>query len=460
MVIPAAIRSTVLFIFVSILGLSSFIQPSSALAQSLKPLNIQSLSATTTPISFLIEYFQKKYADQNKTYPILIVNRDELYWQFAKAGVLDASTAIGKSKRIEILKNWVLEKLKITLTADELVNLETYFSERKEGAYGVPIFDQINDRRKHRACLVFPADVNSNERFETERVLGLAIPGAYENVGFDQLTSRMTYGELRLFSLAHELGHCFDLEYLPQTDAAYENVHNTHLSESFAETFSALLLAKEGYSQLTQRRGHLRSIYARKIGELFGKNPDLSRGDINAMYYGAIYYLSPVLSGAQLEIDGNSKSFPSQWSLWDVVSIAQKVVQKFALKYLSFAAIGSANSQGREPALAMYKRFAEETPETFAEPYKFLLDYFKNTDQSLESSFDPHAKAPKPTETLSGIDHSRFCGLFKTGTRVLLQAEIEKLRRELISAQASAEQQKERSNQLKQLLKNLQDSCP
>lgn len=401
-----------------------------------------------TPLRTLISYFQKNYADRNADYPIHLLERDELEWRIAKSGAFGEKNL---EKRVTLLRDYLREKTGVLLTESEVSGLEQYVTTRKESAYAVPL---LGDGKKHKLCVVFPADASSNQRLEHERILGLQVPGVYAH-GFTQLRVKMEYSELRLFSLVHELGHCFDRWYLPENSPGGENPHLTHQGEAFAETFATLILAREGWTALAERRGTLRTIYARKIGEFIAKTPGF--GDPNAMYGGLMYHLAPTLAEARREILVRPPSPATD--LFELVTRARAIVAQALLPAQSFYALGSAYVQGREAALEQYRKFAADSPQHFGQAYRDLRAFFEATDPVIEKIFDPSLKERVPAGPLSEFSLVGLCPLYRAPERSGLQLRLDGWRRELARDLDVPTRQRNRAEELRSLFANLQQIC-
>lgn len=402
-----------------------------------------------TPMRVLLAYFQQTYADTNRDYPIHLLDRDDLDWRIAKAGAFGEKNL---EKRVRVLRDYLREKTGVLLTEGEVAGLEAYVTVRKESAYALPLFG--NDK-KHKVCVVFPADASSNQRLEHERVLGLQIPGVYEH-GFAQLRVKMEYAELRLFSLVHEMGHCFDRWYMPANAPYGEDVYLTHQAEGFAETFAALVLAREGWGSLAERRGTIRTIYARKIGEFIAKNPGF--GDSNAMYGGLQYHLAPALAVAAQEIASAPPSMAT--ALGDLIGRARAIVEKALLPRQSFNAVGSSYAQGREAAFELFRKLAQENPVNFERAYRDLRRFYETTDPVLEKIFDPGLKERLKQTPLSELAPPSLCALFRAPDRAGLQTRLDGWRRELARDLDVPSKQRQRADELRALFARLQQACP
>lgn len=334
--------------------------------------------ATTAQTSFsgLVSYAQKTYADKFEDYPILIFDMDEVELRYAKA------KAFGKGKekekeRAAIIKAYVLEKTGVELDDSEAMGYEPYTSILKDGAYALPVLDRSGSwgEINYKMCAVFPASPNSNQRLETERITGMKTPGAYEDITYEGLQEKLTYKEMQLFSLYHEMGHCMDRIFMPENYLAYEvNPHDVHESESYAEVFALMILEREGVTGTARTRALLRNMYTQEMGQWFIDNPNNGFGNPLYLQGGLIYYLSPALLGAD-EFLKRNRDFVQE-PVDNLLLKAGEIVKTNALDGRSFSAIFRGMQEGTEKMFEEYRDWSTRNPAFFTQAYKDLLHFF------------------------------------------------------------------------------------
>ncbi|MBT7670312.1 MAG: hypothetical protein HN623_12060 [Bdellovibrionales bacterium] len=410
-----------------------------------------------TEFSQTVEYVQKRYANQFTDYPILIFDKDEIHFRFAAANLFGDKN---EAKRVEIIKSYVLDESGVVLTDSDAASLDIYLTKLKEGAFAVPVTRGSFRAPEYQMCAVFPALYNSNQRLEAERITGLTIPGAYQDIDFNHLKRGMTLKEMRLFSIYHELGHCLDRKYMPAASSEYElDAYSIHLSESFAEVMGLLLLEREGITNTAAKRALYRNLYSRKVGKWMADNPQYGVGNQAFQYGGITYYLVPVLKAAQKIIESGEVDFTSL-SLEQINTETVKVVDAHALKSRSFAAIFQFMNRGETEARAKYHRWAEEMPDLFTETLGELISYINTSTAMLDELLDLNVQPEKDgTDELSSLDNPTLCDDLKEGRQSLLETFLQSARNELEQSRVSIEMQRERQIRLNDFFNNLSSSC-
>ena len=408
-----------------------------------------------TQMAQLVEQTQVKLAEGQTSYPILIFEKDELDWRFMKNQAF-GKDKIQEAKRSEIIKAYVFEKTKVVLTDNDATNFEPYLTIMKDSAVALPLHDSYSGPAK--ICGVFPADPNSNQRLEMERILGLGLEEAYGQIGYAQIKPKISYEDLALFSLYHEVGHCLDQEFMPKTFANYDDSHGIHQSESFAETFALLALAREGKADLGTRRAAIRTIYSQKLGKFLATHPQNGFGNPNYVYGGIIYYLSPVLTKRQKLIEQDLESIKAM-STQELLQLAKNIVDENSLHSRVFQGLYSVLAEGEESTMERYRRFSEEMPDLFGVAYPKLKYYVEKIKFELETEIDLSAENVDGNGELAPIDQDQFCYAALDSNSDLFFSKIDELRLELRSTDAPVVLQRERQANLKSLAEVLSNKC-
>ncbi len=407
-----------------------------------------------TEMSKLVEYVQDKYATPNES-PILIFDKDEINWRFAKAKVFGKEN---ESARIPVIQAYVKEFTGVDLTTNHASNFDTYLSILKNSAVALPLTEGYSSNKAYKICGVFHADANSNQRLESERLLGLNIKGAYGDLEYHHLKEGLEFEEMKKFSLYHELGHCLDKRFLPEAQSAYNDAHSIHESESFAETTGLLLLAREGIDNVAQRRITMRNIYSRKIGQYLIDTPGLSYGNPNAKYGGLIYYMQPVLSAGAALIEEDF-AFVQDSSMEELLKASERIVDESSLKSRSFNAIYSYLTDGAEVALERYREYEESMPEYFTGIIATIMSYINKTDQTVEDSFDQDREEIPFKLSLKDFTVEEFCPSFESYDREAFNELLDEFREDLKNENGTAAEQRQRQQDLMDLPESLSRIC-
>lgn len=408
-----------------------------------------------TQMSELVEYVQKKYADTNSSHKILVFDKDEVNWRFAKAKVFGEEN---EKKRIPIIQAYVKEMSGVELTSNQASNFDTYLSILKNSAVALPITEGYSSNKVYKICGVFHADANSNQRLETERLLGLKNKGAYGDLKYNHLKEKLELEEMREFSLYHELGHCLDKRFLPEAQSSYNDAHSIHESESFAETTGLLLLAREGILDVAQRRITMRNIYSRKIGQYLIDTPNISYGNPNAKYGGLIYYMEPVLTAGEALIEANPEFILSS-SVEEILIASEKIVDESSLKSRSFNAIFSYLTEGAEVTLERYREYEASMPEFFVGIIDSIMSYIDKTDSTIEEAFNLDLPEVPFKQSLREFTVEEFCPSFKADDRESFNKLLDAFREDLKEENGLISEQRQRQQDLMELPESLTRVC-
>jgi hypothetical protein len=380
-------------------------------------------SYAQTSFSKTIKDIQQRYASKYTKLPILIFDQDEIEFLYAKADVFDM-TPENEIERSKILQQYVLDNIGVSLSINQARSIEVYTTALKASAAGVPVPD-YSTLNKYSMCAVFPASPNSNKRLETERILGLGIKGAYLDRHYSEIKDKLSYDELRFYSLFHELSHCLDGTYIPQA-LLYNDGHSFHMAESYAEVMGLMLLEKEGLLGTATKRAHYRNLYSSEMGKWFAQaDPIFSMGPL-FKEGGAIYYLTPSLLGAELFL-GDNKSFVKEASIEELLSKTSEIVETHALKGRVFSSIVSWFKDG-DKATQKYVKLSYKYPDLFTDTLDRLLGYQVRSKYMMEQTWNIGFRVV-PVDFNLSIDDVNLCRFFDASDKAGIELEIDKLRK-------------------------------
>lgn len=333
-----------------------------------------SAQASTTAI---IDTLQSQYGTK-KTWPIVVFNKDQIQWRFARAKALGKEN---KEKRYRIIQRYVEERVGLAITEMEASQLEPYLTVLKEGAFALPVLKSQYPVR-YKLCAVFPASANTSKELENERLLALNDKNIHPHREVHNYSAQMELEDLQLFSIYHELSHCLDEKYFPQT-FEHEDAHQVHLAESFAEVNAYFMLKSQG-RELADSRAKLRSTYSHFAGGYFAKNPQLGMGHPYFVAAGAIYHLGPILLKASAYTPTSEES----------EDFSRRLVDQHAIEFRGFAAIVKFLEVGSE-AVEYYEERVRQWPDLFKDALESLLQYQSTVPPMAEGLF---VQAPVPQE--------------------------------------------------------------
>jgi hypothetical protein len=405
------------------------------------------------------EQLQQQYLNFH-SYPILIVDQDELNWRYLQAGLVDDQDREESSQRAQIFGDYIQERTGVQLSPQQLNGVEVYTSTLKDGAFAVPVVKRLGiNRQEYQLCMVFSASENTNQQLEHERLLGLHDEAVYGDLSYNRLKYKLPYSTLALFSLYHELAHCLDQTFMPRMYESYIDAHTVHLAENFAEGLATLMLHKRGIKDVSRIRSFHRLLYSRMMGRQFAQNPQLGFGDPMFTRAGVIYHLEPSLRGAEIFLTVNRNRLP-QLETIDLIEEMNIIVDSYALNSRSFHAIGL-YLEATHPMQVIedFRLKAFEDPHWFYEPYQLLLQYHDYSTYVLSSMFHENDLQNDPPEDLDTLSFKEFCQAYQSQNYDEYYLLLEFERAKLKASKGPTLSLRQRAQELNQLETTLYLNC-
>ncbi len=405
-----------------------------------------------TSYSALLARIQQTYLTDAAPYPILIMDRDELEWRFARAGAIGEE---GESARQEIVKAYVRERTGVEINHNAAANFEPYLAVLKDAAVAMPALKD-GFASGIAMCAVFPPDANRNRRLEAERILQLKLKDAYGEKDFARLRDSLSYDDAVLISVLHEAGHCMDRFFFPQMYQGGDDPHTIHQAESYAETMAILLMAREG-RRVAGPRAYMRDVYSFFMQPWFAANADKGLMSPGFSYGGLVYHLSPSIRAAQALLE-SEPGFETQ-PLPALQEKAAEIVRAHSFRSPLMTALHAAYTEGREAAYHRYEDLKERMPELFGEVLEKMRAYFLREEEFRAGAFLAEAVPAGPETPLLPLDTLNACAHYRGGHQSGLLAEIERLRQDLRQGNPSPAAEAARFDALSNLWSRLPAVC-
>lgn len=372
--------------------------------------------------SELIDSLQRDYGHK-KSWPIVVFNKDQVQWRFARAKAFGEDK---KEERYRIIQRYVRERVGLEISEMEASQLEPYLTILKEGAFALPVLKSQYPVR-YKLCAVFPASTNSSQELENERLLALNDKNIHPHREVHDYTAQMELEDLQCFSLYHELSHCLDEKYFPQT-FEHEDAHQVHQAEAFAEVNAYFMLKTEG-RELSDLRAKLRSTYSHFAGGYFAKNPQLGMGHPYFVAAGAIYHLGPILLQAAALYPGIGES----------EKLSKQLVDQHTVDFRGFTAIVKYLEVGAE-AIGYYEERVRQWPDLFRQALETLKVYQSTVPALAESLFETNS-APREISDLPSLSQE-ICEYLPKNRWDDFQAFMREQREKLRRSQASMKEKR------------------
>jgi hypothetical protein len=331
-----------------------------------------------------------------KDYPIVVVDRDKTSFL-----IKSNNAENDQDKRFELMKAYFLESFSVDLSFQDFVNLDPYTTVLKNSALALPITRGYG--REYKFCAVFANPPNGNAQVESNRIIGFNQVEAYQNYpefNYKNLNKKMSFEELYLFSLYHEVSHCLDDQFLIEMQQNGGDAHGIHKAEIFAEVLAYFALIPRLGREVASRRAVYRTIYSRIVGEYLTTQPTF--GNPHIASGGAIYNLGPYLFKAHELIHFQKISLDQP-----LLKLAKDFVLNEALTSREFHAVVTFLTKGSEHANQQYSEWAFKDPHFFYTAYMELVQYEMNTENALKKAFS--VKEVESFDVIPELDFPSLC---------------------------------------------------
>lgn len=405
----------------------------------------------------------QEWANQAQTtYPIVVVDRDELQFIFLKQRVLGRAN---RNVREEILANYFKEKYQLdTLSPNDLSNIDDYIVGYSSMAAAMPLRQEIsNSNLAYKACLVFPRGPNGNQQTETERTLYMDLPGAYEH-SYYQLSSRLSFDQLYLFSIYHETAHCLDPKYIPSS-AQNDSAHDTHRAEAFAETLAYFKLLERFTSDMAFSRAQLRALYSQYVGTRLAKEDSQTLAHPKMAFAGSIYFLSPYLIEAEKSLsDQKLASLLNSGDIRGLIAYTVDLVDETSGSSVEFMARATAQRVGFVKAKIIYSDYAENDPNYFQDAYESVLEFEEQLTLWTQNAFNLKidsipASSQNPSDKASNAQWDTLCqGLYQKDYAIFIMG-LNQVRQSLKAVERMDTESQETFESLENLIQSVDKIC-
>lgn len=311
-----------------------------------------------------IDLLNRDYG-QAMNYPIVVVNKNKA------AAFITSSGASTEAQKIAALQKYTDRYHNVSMENNEAANILPYILQFKDSALALPFYQGQNTK----VCYVLPSFSQNDHEAEINRILGNnSQDKIYQGFDISKAMTWMKLEELHLFSLYHELSHCFDNVYIKRANQNGGDAHSIHEAEVFAETNALFMLAqKKSLRNLAFKRALLRGTYTKYMGPYLAQQPPSMAGDAYNKG-GSIYFLSPALLKAQQQLESSANQV-LKLSLSETLQLSYAVARFSALPSRSFHALHSYFVNGRVAALKQYQEMSQQHPDLFMQAYADLLNY-------------------------------------------------------------------------------------
>lgn len=282
-----------------------------------------------TQYSQVVQDYNSHFAASSAVYrQILYIDRDDIALRVAMMpGGMSESAAMTKA-----VEDYVFEKSGFRLDAPYIALVVEAMNAGAGQALPTPYKSKDGDGA---ICLITGHNPDVAVKEQQQRIMGL-YPGVHEDFRKRPVQRNLTPDVMKRFTDYHELGHCMDQHYLPvfrsDSNARYDfnrQLDLTHQSETYAEIFATLMLARDGEADIAAIRADHRLVSMATNGYLLAQ---MAGWDQIEKFVGYIYALHEGLWETQREIDRIGRDKIRAMTPQDLADIAYQVAEKDAMR--------------------------------------------------------------------------------------------------------------------------------
>ena len=294
-----------------------------------------SVQPSHTALSRRLEALQQRFGNLMPDVKIVVMDKD---W-FQQNAILNGARAQQyeqnddeKSVMRRLASFYVRSKTQIAFDPSVFEALERDVL----GTEGMALKFQYGDSAEaardssQNICFLFPhfADKSRDQYYETLIRRDPSINGALAQA---PLRNPMDYEYMKRFVDYHEIGHCYDRWYvkaIKQADNPRTALESRHKAEIYGEVFANLMLARDGYTDFSQRQADLRLAIAAFGGPFSARvnNPASIQ-----FYMTYAYMLHEGSRNAQQDIERLGTARLQRMSMEDILELAHQITERSAL---------------------------------------------------------------------------------------------------------------------------------
>lgn len=176
-------------------------------------------------------------------------------------------------------------------------------------------------------CLLYPHYSDWDRDSYYKNLLGLN-PSIHGDIAQAHLRDPQSLEFMKRFVDYHEIGHCYDrwnVTALAQSQNAGEFLTTRHKAEVFAEVFANLMLARDGYTEFSQKQADLRLAIAALSGPVKAAMSDPREV---SFYMTSVYLLQEGSRNAGAEIERLGLSRLQAMSIEEVLTLANEITNR------------------------------------------------------------------------------------------------------------------------------------
>ena len=290
------------------------------------------IKSSDTSLSRRIAALQQRFGNMMPDVKLVVMDKDWFQQNSTLNGVRPYQYAPNESQAATIRRltsEYVRARGNLSFNPDSFEGLERDVL-RTEGMaikfqYGENDVDAKSSGKN--ICLLFPhfADQSRDQYYDNLINRNSSIHGPLAQA---PLRDPMDYEYMKRFVDYHEIGHCFDRWYIKNISregGPQAFLENRHKAEVFGEVFANLMLARDGYTQFSEKQADLRLAIAAFNGPVSARINDPN--DVS-FYMTYAYLLHEGSRNAGREIERLGTQRIQAMSMEEVLELAHQITER------------------------------------------------------------------------------------------------------------------------------------
>jgi len=290
------------------------------------------IKPSETKLSQRLEALQARFGNMMPDVKLIVIDKD---W-FQQNNILNGTRSYqypleaGQSETVRrLISEYVADRGNLLFNPDSFKGVEGDVSHTEGMAlkfqYGAD--PQAAERGGKNVCLLFPhfSDIDRDGYYQALLNRNESIHG---DIARAPVRNPADYEYMKRFVDYHEIGHCFDRWYIKaiDSDAGPEVfLENRHKAEVYGEVFANLMLARDGYTDFSEKQADLRLAIAALSGPISARMNDPNSVSFYMTY---AYLLHEGSRNAGREIERLGTTAIQAMSMEQIVNLAHDITER------------------------------------------------------------------------------------------------------------------------------------
>lgn len=273
-----------------------------------------------------------RFNQENPDVKVIIVSRD---WFQINAALNNAST-VDHTMMTRLAERYVQEKAGIKLPARYYREISLLARDESNNSLTIDLKSGEREQPKS-VCFVFPPSPDKSAESHLRAKTLNIFPGIHEEFSKRPLNPAIRAALHQRYGTYHELGHCYDDRFVKKaldmeadgkTISLPDYILLRHKMEIFSEVFPALLLVREGITDIAAERAEIR-LSGEALGGPVSYRLPRSFSDTGGEYSGYIYTVHKALRAVQNYINAHAKDI-ERMKIDEIIDLSARIADENA----------------------------------------------------------------------------------------------------------------------------------